>query len=288
MGNRRARPAYAGLPNWSQRLAIQGYKPARDVYPMAMAALVRALELDETLSSAHASLGVVMFRFVWDWEESERRLKHALRLEPNNPRANLAYGIYLERVGRLEQSLEHITRYRDLDPVSPFANLQVAHSLYYLRRYDDAIAEAHRALELDRNYASAYRHLGLLHAAKQMSREATVACGTALRLAPEDPNVLSDCGRVYALSGRPGDAVTVLDKLLALSARTYVDPYFVSKLGAAVYTNPAERIRIFEWLARAFEERSPNVSSLNVHPAFDELRDDSRFHALLRRMNLPQ
>jgi tetratricopeptide (TPR) repeat protein len=143
-------------------------------------------------------------------------------------------------------------------------------------------------LELDPNYAYAYRHLGRLHAAKQMTKEATAACDTALRLAPDDPIVLSDCGRVYGLSGRPVDAVTVFDKLLALSARRYVDPYFVSALGTAIYTNPAERNRIFEWLERAFEERSPNVSYLNMHPAFDGFRDDSRFHALLRRMNLPQ
>jgi tetratricopeptide (TPR) repeat protein len=171
--------------------------------------------------------------------------------------------------------------------VSPFANLQVAHSLYFLRRYDEAIVEAHKALELDPNYAYAHRHLGRLHAAKQMIREATAACDTALRLAPDDPVVLSGCGRVYGQSGRPGDAVAVFDTLLAWSARTYVDPYFMGALATAIYANPAERNRIFEWLERALEERSPNVSYLNVEPAFDELRDDSRFHALLRQLNLP-
>lgn len=281
-------PAYAGLADSYNGLAIYGHRQARDVYPMAIAALFRALELDETLSEAHASLGVIKFRFAWDWKEAERRLKHALQLDPDSPRAHLAYGMYLERVGRLEESLEHIARYRDLDPVSPFANLQVAHSLYYLRRYDAAIVEAHKALELDRNYAHTYRHLGQLYASKQMMREATAACDTALRLAPDEHIVLSDCGHVYALSGRLGDAVTALDKLLALSARTYVDPYFVSVVGTGIYTDPAKTSRVFVWLARAFEERSPNVSYLNMHPAFDGLRDDSRFHALLRRMNLPQ
>ncbi len=143
-------------------------------------------------------------------------------------------------------------------------------------------------MELEPDSAYAYVSLGENYAAKKMYSEAIAAYEKALGLMPENHVVLSGYGRVYGLSGRHRDAVRAFEKLVSLSARRYVDPYSVAFLAAAIYTDPAETNRIFEWLERAYEERSASLCFLKVDPAFDPLRSDPRFQDLLRRMNFPE
>ena len=140
--------------------------------------LRRALELDKTLSRAHASLGVVIC-FVW-----ARKSQSAGWSMPSGSSPTVPAPISLTGSSRKGRTARRKLqggfpgpRCRSGVPVRKSSGSTLT---CYLPRYDDAIAEAHRALELDRDYASTYRHLGLLHAAKQMSRKATVACGTTL------------------------------------------------------------------------------------------------------------
>jgi len=280
-------PAYVGLADSYNRFAIQGERPPREVYPLARAALVKAVELDDSFAEAHAVLGVVKFRFDWDWDGAERELRRALQLAPNSSRAHLAHGWYSKVMGRMDEMLDHLARSRDLDPLSLTANVALAEALYDNQRYDEAIALIHSVRELDPNSGRAYMFLGLLYAAKGMHGEAGSACQKALELAPEDHLVLSDCGQVYAQSGRHRDAVMAFEELTSLSARRHVDAYRVAALAAAIYTDPAESHRVLEWLARAYEERSANLCLLTVDPAFDGVRSDPRFQDLVRRMNFP-
>ena len=280
-------PAYVGLADAYNRLAISGHRPPSEVYPMATAALVTALELDETLADAHTLLGVVKLRFDWEWHDAERHLKRALQLDPNSSRAHLGYGVYLLTMGRLEEYLAQNAKHRELDPLSPFANRNLGWALTYNRRHDQALVQFHKTLELDPGSALTYVSLGENYAAQNRYGEALAACDEALRLGPEDPQALSGCGRVHALSGRHRDAVRTFDKIVTLSEQRYVDPYDVAKLAAAIHTDRRERNRIFDWLERAYEERSANLCFVNVEPAFDNVRSDPRFQDLVRRMNFP-
>jgi len=280
-------PAYVGLADAYNRLAISGHRPPSEVYPMATAALVTALELDETLADAHTLLGVLKLRFDWEWHDAERHLKRALQLDPNSSRAHLGYGVYLLTMGRLEEYLAQNAKHRELDPLSPFANRNLGWALTYNRRHDQALVQFHKTLELDPGSALTYVSLGENYAAQNRYGEALAACDEALRLGPEDPQALSGCGRVHALSGRHRDAVRTFDKIVTLSEQRYVDPYDVAKLAAAIHTDRRERNRIFDWLERAYEERSANLCFVNVEPAFDNVRSDPRFQDLVRRMNFP-
>ncbi|MFQ5695065.1 MAG: tetratricopeptide repeat protein, partial [Terriglobia bacterium] len=277
-------PAYASLADGYNRLAIYGYHPPKEAYPIAKAALVKALELDDALPEAHTLLGVVKFRFDWDWRGAERELKRALQLDPNNWRAHLGYGAYLLARGRLEEGLVEMKRHRELDPLATTTNLNLAWALRYNRRYDEAIAQVRKTLELAPDSAYAYVSLGENYALKKRYTEAIAACEKALELLPEDQFVLSQCGWVLAVAGRTREALSALEKFRRRSASSYVDAFRVAYLAAALYPDPGQSHHALEWLERAYEERSANLSFLKTDPMFpDRLRDDPRFQALLRR-----
>jgi tetratricopeptide (TPR) repeat protein len=144
-------------------------------------------------------------------------------------------------------------------------------------------------LHLDPGSGSAYALLGESYAAKGANVEAIAACDTALGLTPDDSEHLSRCGAVYALSGKHRAAVDLFQQLqLRLSRGQYVDPYRLASLAAAIYTSPTESDRILQWLARAYEERSANLCTVKVNPAFRRVSADRRFQELLGRMDFPK
>ena len=280
-------PAYVGLADAYNRLAIQGGRPPRELYPLAKAALVKALQLDQTLAEAHVLHAVVMFRFERDWEGAEQELKRALELEPNNSRAHLAYSTYLLATGHPGEAVTYSTRFRELDPLSPFANENLAWVLYYNGRYDESISRLRSALDLDPRSGVAYSLLGQDYAAKRAYGGALAACDTALGLAPNDDEVVSSCGTVYAVSGKYQAAVALLAEFRQRMSRGYVDPYYVASLTAAINSSPVESDSILRWLSAAYDEQSANLCMLNVDPAFRRLRADPRLQEVVRRMNLP-
>ena len=277
-------PAYVGLADVYNRLAIQGNQAPRDVYPLAKAALLRALELDESLADAHALLGVVKFRFDWDWRGAEHEFRRALKLDPNNMRAHLGYGMYLLATGR-EEALVHTATAQELDPLSPFANSNFAFHLYLTGRLDDAIPHLRSALNLDPKFALAYALLGHIYATQGVYDKATAACDTAIELSPARSEVLTYCGEAYALSGRRPDAVTALKTLQRqLSGPGYVDAFYLAALSAAISDSPAEKDNVFYWLERAYNERSANLCLLRVNPMLRRVSSDPRFPRLVQRM----
>lgn len=282
-------PAYVGLADVYNRFAIHGRSPPREVYPLAQAAVARALELDENQADAHALRGVIRFRFVWDWEGAEQDLKRALELEPNSGRAHLAYGMYLLAMGRLEEALAYSAKLQQLDPLSPLARGNLAVHFYHNGRYAEAEASLRSVVNLDPTSGVAYAALGQNRATRGAHREAVTACARARALAPEDDEVLSTCGAVDAASGEREAALAQFETLrLRSSAADYLDPYRLATLAAAIYTGPTDTDRVLYWLTRAYEDRSANLCFVKTNPAFERLRSDPRFQQLLQRIGLSE
>ena len=116
--------AYAGLADCYSYLADGGYLAPRDAYPQAKAAAIKALELDENLAEAHASLALAACFYDWNWQEAEKEFKRAIALNPNYATAHLWYGDYLDRMGRFEEGLLEYNRARELEPLSLAINTQ--------------------------------------------------------------------------------------------------------------------------------------------------------------------
>jgi serine/threonine protein kinase/Tfp pilus assembly protein PilF len=274
--------AYAGLAD--SYVVLPAFSPTspKEAYPRAKEAALKALEIDDTLAEAHASLGVVKAQYEWDWSGGEREFQRAIALNPNSARAHQAYGfVLLAGTGRLEEATVELKRALELDPLSLLINRNMGRVFIYKKQYDQAIEQERKALELEANFVQAYVDLGWVYVEESRYKEATAEFEKALTISPSNLGVLSTLGYAYALEDRKADARTVLDQLRELSKREYVAPLLV----AQIYAGLGEKDRALEWMEKSYDDRSLGIAGKS-YPGFDSLRSDPRFADLLRRMNL--
>jgi serine/threonine protein kinase/tetratricopeptide (TPR) repeat protein len=277
--------AYSGLADCYSGLAIYGFVPAKEGHPRAKEAALKALELDDTLAEAHASLANIKINYDWDWSGGEKESQRAIELNPGYANAHRLYGQALRNTGRLGQAIVELKRGVELDPLSLGNNRSLGLAFYEARQYDQAIEQERKTLELDPSYVPAHRTLGMAYAQKSMYREATAQFESALAISPGNTNVLAEFGYVYAVAGRRADAQKMLDQLSELSKQGYVPAGF----RALIYVGMGQKDKAFEWLEKSYEERfvvGEGSTDIKVDPVFDPLRSDPRFADLLRRMNL--
>ncbi len=276
-------PAYAGLADSYNLLARYGSMPPREAISRGKAAATKALELDDSLAEAHASLGYAKLVYDWDWAGFERPARRAIELNPRYAMAHLWYAGGLMASGRLEEAAREVKLAHELEPLMMIINVNVGRIVYYYpRQYDRAIEQYRKAIELDPNFAESYIWLGKAYERKSRYAEAIAAFqkAVALRAASVDKGAL---GHALAVAGRRDEAQQVLNELKALSKKQYVSSYDI----AFIYMGLGDHDLAFEWLQKACEERHPLLIFLRVEPQFDPIRSDPRFADLLRRVGLP-
>jgi serine/threonine-protein kinase len=275
-------PAHAGLADSYAMLASYGVSPPKEVMPKAKAAAVKALQIDDTLAEAHASLGLVKSFFDWDWPEAEREYKRAIELNPGYATAHQWYSGCLRAVGRLEEALTEIRRAQELDPLSLAISRDVGRA-YRLRRQPDLAIEQYRTtLELEPSFPSGYLHLALEYQAESRYEAAIAALERGRSLPGANPLITGGLGYCYASWGKRSEALPLLDELKESSSTRYVSPMAT----ALIYIGLGEKERAFEWLEKAYEEHDRWLAWLKVDPVFDSLRSDARFSSLLKRVGL--
>jgi TolB-like protein/Tfp pilus assembly protein PilF len=274
--------AYAGLADSYSLLAEWGLRPPQEVFPKAKAAALKALELDETLAEAHASLAYVREYHDWDFSGAEREYERAIELNPGYATAHQWYALALLETGRVDEAAAEIARARELDPLSLIINVCVGLVQHAACQYDRAIEEYHKVLELDPDFAFAHLALAWAHEQKGRYEPAIAELRRALTLSDGAPQYLACLGRTYALAGMDEEARKMLDELNGLSERRYVSPINF----AYVYTALRDEDEAFEWLEQAYEQRDDGLLDLKMDPFYDPLRDDPRFDDLLRRIGL--
>jgi DNA-binding winged helix-turn-helix (wHTH) protein/TolB-like protein/Tfp pilus assembly protein PilF len=271
--------AYVGLGHAYAYLGGHDLASQSEAIAKQRRAAKRALELDETLSEAHASLGLIAMNSDWDWAEAERKFKRAIELNPNNATAHAWYGEFLAFMGRFEEGVAEIKRGQELDPLSLVINTDVAKVYTQTRRYDEAIEQYKRALEMDPEFEVAHGLLALTYSLKGMHEEALSELRKIKDL-EKDPMNLSFLAYVYGRSGRKDEARGVLNRMESLSKQTYVSPLWMT----IAYAGLAEKDQAFKWLERIFEERTTGGTiGLKVSPVYDSLRSDLRFADIMRR-----
>jgi TolB-like protein/DNA-binding winged helix-turn-helix (wHTH) protein/lipoprotein NlpI len=273
--------AYVGLAECYALFSTYAVMPAKESFPKAEAAALKALDLDERIAEAHAALGVISYEYNWDWETADREFKRAIELNPNYATAHQWYGGYLISLGRFDEGISEIKRAQELDPLSPIINASVGWFHYFARRYDEAIQEGRKALSLEGNTAIAHYFLAQAYIEKGMYDDAIAELHKTLSLAP-DADTLALLVRAYALAGDKEKARKTFDEIDRLAKRSYVPPF---TLGVA-YMGIGDNDRALDLLEKALEERSPNLVGLKTEPAFDGLRSEPRFKELMRRVGL--
>jgi len=270
--------AYTGLADSYYRLS-NAYAPPKEALPKARTAAIKALEIDDTLAEAHASLGLIKMYHDWDWAGAEHHYRRALELDPRSVLAHQRYGNYLAMMGRLEESIAILKRGQELDPLSLLTSSLIGLTLYLSRQYDKSIEQHGRTLDMDPNYLVARVSLGVAYTQKGMYEEAIAEFQKAGDLEGQAETV-AELGYVYAVSGKRSQAQEMLDELKARSGRAFVSPYNVAK----VYVGLGETDLTFEWLDKAYDERSEWLVWLKVDPKLDSIRSDQRFRKLMQRI----
>jgi TolB-like protein/Tfp pilus assembly protein PilF len=244
-------------------------------------ALKRALELDETLAEIHVTLANDFYG-EWNLAESTREFQRALELNPNYAPAHQGYGRRnLLLMGRLDEALAHLKRAQELDPLSLIINSDIGTFYFFMGQYDRAIEQQRKTLEMDQNFYPAHRYLARALEMKGLLQEAIAEYQKAGQL-NENPLLLANIGRIYAVSGKKAEALKILEQLKEISRKSYVSPYcFV-----IVYLGLGEKDQAFQWLERAYRERVLDLSHLTVDPYFAGLRSDPRFIDLVRRIGI--
>jgi TolB-like protein/DNA-binding winged helix-turn-helix (wHTH) protein/Flp pilus assembly protein TadD len=276
--------AYSGLADTFASLGNGGFRPISEAYLLARAATLKALAIDEWLGEAHTSLAVITTEYDWKWEDADRHFKRAIQLNPNDESALRTYSFYLACVRRHEESIDFVERARRLNPVSPVAQFQVAMNLYLARRYDEAMAAAAATLDLAPGFGAAHVLVGRLYVAQGLLDRAVAELERAHVLMGPRPDVMTPYAYVLARSGRELEAREMLDRVRHVSHPRDLAPIRT----AFLHIGLGDTDRAFEWLGKAVDARDWQLALLNVEPAFDTLRSDPRFAALVERVGLPR
>lgn len=276
--------AYAGLADAYALLADYNVLPAKEVGPRVRTAASKALELDDTLAEAHTSLAWVKFVHDWDWAGAEKEFKRAIELNANYATAHHWYGEFLMTQGRFDESLTQIDSAHQIDPLSPSINLALGYRFYYAGQFDQAIEQCQKVRAMDSAFIPAYVYLGRAYEQKRMYTEAIAQLRRALELSEGDTNELAALAHAYAVSRQGAEARKILDQLKERSTQTYVQPMWK----AVIHIGLGEKDQAFDWLQRAFEDRSVWLVYLKVDPFFNPLRSDPRFADLMGRVGLPR
>ena len=276
--------AHSGLADCFSLLSFYGALPPKVGYQRARAAATRALEIDDSLAEAHASLACGLLYHAWDGEGAERSFQRALALNPNYATARQWHAQMLMAQGKLGLALDEIQRAQELDPLSFVISASLGMVLYASRRFDDAVREHRNTLELEPNFLLARALLGMSlveagraeDAVAELERARTASGGAAL--------ALGMLGHVYARVGQEDAARQMLAELERRGQDNYVSPFW----HALVCAGLRDTEQTLYWLGRARDERSDWLLFVGVTPGFDWLHADPRMAPFRRLLDDPQ
>ncbi len=274
-------PAHAALASSYLYIGLNGFIDPKEVLAKARTAAEKALQLDDELAEARLAIARIK-QLAWDWVGAEREYKHAIELNPNLAAAHFRYAFFLGTMGRNEEAINQIKQARDLDPLKPHINLDIAYIYYFARQYDSAFEQYQIGEELDPDFSATYYGKGFVCAARGQYVEAIKNYKEMIKLNGAHTGVDCYLGFALAKAGRTSEARTMLNKLQ--TGKEYVSPFEL----AVLYVGLDDRDKAFFSLERAYVAQDAQMRYLGVEPHFDGLRSDPRFADLLQRVGLPQ
>jgi TolB-like protein/Tfp pilus assembly protein PilF len=272
--------AYAGIADTYSVMPAYSAGSPQDCLPRAKAAAEKALELDDSLAEAHASLGFVLIHY-FDIAASTKEFERAIELNPNYPTAHHWYGrATLLLTGQFDHAIAEAKRAVELDPVSPILRADLGGAYMIARRYDEAIQQLRDTLQTDPEFYWAHRYLGVTLELKGATAEAIAEYQKAYELS-DDPTMLAFVAHAEASTGRRNEARQILVRLTELAKTRYFPPYAFAVIHLAL----GEKDQALDWLEKNVRDHaSPATNLITVDPYLDPLRGDPRFEALVQRV----
>lgn len=277
-------PAYAGIAASYEGLGIWEQLPPKEAASQAKAASEKALALDDSLGEAHAILGHIHFAWDWDWVAAEREYKRALELGPPSSLTMVHFAVYLSAMGRHSEAIQEMKEAHTLDPISLMSN-DLSGFVYYLAHdFDRAIDEYQKTLALYPDAENVHNYLGRSYEQKGMYTQAFEEYQRSLLLTGSTAAELKAERQLFEKYGIKGFWQKELQEALDESKRNYVSAESI----AESYLRLGAKDKAFEFLEKAYQDRSHDMAFIKVEPIFSSLHADPRFQDLLRHMNLPQ
>jgi TolB-like protein len=273
--------AYVGLAEAYFGLQFNGFEVPKRILRKWEWAARKAVELDDTLSEAHAALAHVK-AFRLDFAGAEQEGKRALELDPNSLMANQRYALDLVYAGRMDEALVYARRRDEIDANQGGRGGSFLGYIYFLgRQYDNAIELFLREVEKAPENALSHAALGEAYVAKEMYKEgiAELQKAVAHENSPERWDRYPVLAFAYAVSGKRDEALKILAEQKRLAKQRYIS----SLNFAIIYTGLGDKDRAFEYLNKAFDEGKP-LAIVPVRPLLDSLRSDPRYKELLHRI----
>ena len=273
--------AHAGLADTYVLMPGYAASSPKESLPKAKVAAQKALDLDNTLAEAHASLGQALLAYDFNFTEAGREFQRAIELNPNYATAHQWYAeSVLTPLGRFSEAIAEMNRALELDPLSVIINADVGGVLFNARKYDEAIQQLRKTLEMDPGFYYAHWNLGQVLEMKGLTNEAMAEYEKAMSL-DEDPLPPALLGRLYAMTGRREQALTMLARLRQAATTRYVSPYNF----AIVYLGLGQKEEAIRFLEQTYEDRDGyNIVYLKTDPLLDPLHGDAHFEALAQKI----
>ncbi len=272
--------AYVGIADSYATLGLYAVLPPKEAFPAAKEATKRALEMDDGLAEAHATLGFINFYFDWDPVAANNEFHRALASNPNYAMAHSWYGENLVAMGRYPEAVAEAQRALEDDPLSLIIGSNAGWTLSLAGQGDRAIEILKKAIEIDPTFPRAHYRLGRAYEQKKLYAMAISELEQAVSLSGGDACYEGSLGHVYAISGNTKQAREVLQDLEGRTAK-YVPAYAI----ALVHAGLGENDQAMTWLQKAYEDKSTSMVFLKEDPELNGLHTDPRFQQLSQRVN---
>ncbi len=275
--------AHAGLAECYAILPVYTSMKAVDALPLASASAEKALSIDPSLASAHATKGFASLSYEWDWSGGERAYEQALALDPGDARVRAVYAMYvLSATGRHEQAIAEAERAAAEDPMALPVQSYVAFTHMFARSLDIAEAEARRLVELDEEFTLGHWVLGATLQCAGDHEGAIAEYRRISQISGDSPLMVTQLAAGLAAAGERDEAEAILGGQVDAEGNPVYPPVF----GAMALAELGRADEAIEQLWRGYRERAVHLVFMNVDERFNALRDDPRFRELVLRIGL--
>ncbi|MCU1335582.1 MAG: repeat-containing protein [Bryobacterales bacterium] len=273
--------AYAGLADSYSLLSDYGIMHPRDAMPHAAAAAQKALELDPGSAEALSALAFIRSLFDWKWTEAEALYVRAIAINPSYSRARHWFGVdALALLGRFDEAEAQVQAARESDPLSLILHEGIAYIRLLRRDYDGANQEIRHLTDLDPAFYKAYTAQGRVFSLTGKYHDAIAMFEKAITIAGDLPSIIAALGQTLALAGERRRALECLDQLNEMARGRHL----ASSCFAILYLGLGDVEMSLTWLERACDQHESQIAAVKVHPIYDSLRSEPRFHQILRRV----
>jgi len=273
---------YAGLADTYATFGFYHWWPYEEARSKAKEFALKGLEVDDSVGETHGAYANYILWYEWQWAEAGKEYKKAIQLSPSDVEARHMYAHLLESSGRFDEAIAEMGKALELEPLSINLNHCMAQIHFFAGNYDEAIDLLQKTIEMDPGFPLQYFWLGRVYLQKGELQKALEMFERGADFPTIGTMVLGGLGLAYAVAGRRDEAQGMLEQINNLSKERYVEPYYI----AYIYMGLGNTEKVFDLFEQGFEEGDMHLLYLPIDPIFDELHEDPRFKALMKKMGL--